>query len=199
MKFCILAASPRKNGNTQAILNPFMKELEARGAALDVFRLYDMEIQPCVACRVCQEDWTAFGCRFKDDAQAVFDSILASDCVIFATPIYSWFCTPPMKALMDRLVYGMNKYYGEEEGPALWAGKRAALLTTCGYRPERGADLFEEALKRYCKHSGLRYSGMLAERDLGYKSVFMSEDKAERAKEFAARLVAEAAWMESPG
>jgi len=28
-----------------------------------------------------------------------------------------------MKALLDRLVYGMNKYYGDKKGPALWAGK----------------------------------------------------------------------------
>ena len=28
-----------------------------------------------------------------------------------------------MKALLDRLVYGMDKYYGAEKGPALWAGK----------------------------------------------------------------------------
>lgn len=190
MKLCILAASPRKNGNTAAILSPFLDEAEALGATADVFRLYDMSITPCTACRACQKDWTIFGCRFKDDLQAVFDTILAADCIVFATPIYSWFCTPPMKALLDRLVYGMNKYYGDEKGPALWAGKHAAIVTTCGYRPERGADLFEEAIKRYCKHSGLHYQGMLAERDLGYKSVFMSEEKAERARVFAGELLA---------
>ncbi|SBW10363.1 Flavin reductase [uncultured delta proteobacterium] len=188
MKTCILMGSPRKNGNTQAILDPFMEELARRGAALDTFRLYDRKIEPCIACRLCQKDWTVFGCRFNDDVPAIFDAILASDLIVLATPIYSWFCTPPMKALLDRLVYGMNKYYGETKGPSLWAGKNLALVTTCGYRPERGADLFDEALKRYCKHSGLRYHGMLAERDLGYASVFMSEDKAERARDFAGRL-----------
>ncbi|SBV99944.1 hypothetical protein KL86DPRO_11696 [uncultured delta proteobacterium] len=76
---------------------------------------------------------------------------------MMATPIYSWFCTPPLKSLLDRLVYGMNKYYGEKKGPALWAGKEAAIITTCGYRPEHGADLFEEGMKRYCKHSQLLY------------------------------------------
>ncbi len=95
-----------------------------------------------------------------------------------------------MKALLDRLVYGMNKYYGETKGPSLWAGKKAALLTTCGYRPEHGADLFEEGFRRYCKHSGLEYLSMLAERDPGYAKAFMSEDKAIRARLFAAELAA---------
>ena len=188
MKACILLGSPRKNGNTQALLEPFTETLAANGFELDSFRLYGQKIEPCIACRACQKDWTVFGCRFRDDVQPIFDAILASDLLVFATPIYSWFCTPPMKALLDRLVYGMNKYYGGEKGPALWAGKRVALLVTCGYRPERGADLLEEAMKRYCKHSTLRYLGMLAERDLGYTSVFMSEDKADRARNFAGQL-----------
>lgn len=71
-----------------------------------------------------------------------------------------------MKAVLDRLVYGMNKYYGEQKGPALWESKAVALLTTCGYPPEKGADLWESGVKRYCKHSQLRYA-MLAEHDPG--------------------------------
>ena len=190
MKSCILAASPRKNGNTEALLKPFLETLASAGGETALFRLYEKNIEACIACRRCQEDWSRFGCCFADDAQTIFDAILASDCIVFATPIYSWYCTAPMKALLDRLVYGMNKYYGEEKGPALWAGKHAALITTCGYRPERGADLFEEGFRRYCKHSGLLYAGMLAERDPGYKAVFMDEGKAENARAFARRLLA---------
>lgn len=77
-----------------------------------------------------------------------------------------------MKALLDRLVYGMNKYYGSEKGPSLWAGKPVALITTCGYRPEQGADLWENGIRRYCKHSQLRYTAMLAERDLVIRPCF---------------------------
>ena len=103
---------------------------------------------------------------------------MSSDCIILATPIYSWYCTPPMKALLDRMVYGMNMYYGEGKGPSLWAGKKMAIVTTCGYKPEKGADLFEEGIRRYCRHSQLQYMGMLAERHLGYQSAFMDETKA---------------------
>ena len=63
-----------------------------------------------------------------------------------------------------------------------------AILTSCGYRPESGADLWEAGVKRYCKHSQLVYAGMLAERDLGYKAVFMDEQKAARARAFAKSL-----------
>lgn len=188
MKCVILMGSPRKNGNTASLLKPFQEEFASLETKYDLIWLYDKEIQPCIACRVCQADWTKFGCQYMDDMQEIFDEILAADLIVLATPIYSWYCTAPMKALLDRLVYGMNKYYGNEKGPALWAGKKLALITTCGYRPEKGADLFEEGVKRYCKHSQLKYMGMLAERDLGYKSVFMDVEKDAHAREFAHRL-----------
>ena len=117
--------------------------------------------------------------------QEIFDAVLDCDLLVLATPIYSWCCTSPMEAVLDRLVYGMNKYYGEEKGPALWAGKQGALLTTCGYPPERGADLWGAGVIRYCKHSRLNDLGMLAERDLGYTRVFMNKEKAKHARTLA--------------
>jgi multimeric flavodoxin WrbA len=191
MKFSILAGSPRKNGNTAALLVPFTQALAAGGAEYSLISLSDKNICGCTACRTCQRDWTKFGCAIKDDVQDIFDDVLSADTLLLATPIYSWFCPAPMKALLDRLVYGMNKYYGDTKGPSLWAGKRMALLLTCGYRPENGADLFETGMRRYCKHGALIYAGSHAERDLGYNSVFMDEEKAARTTEFAKKLLAE--------
>ena len=186
---CILMGSPRKGGNIMHLLTPFIRELEAAGCACRVIWLYDRDLRPCRACRVCQRDWTVFGCAQQDDVQEIFDKVLACDLLVLATPIYSWYCTPPMKTLLDRLVYGMNKFYVAEKGPSLWAGKAVALLTTCGYRPEKGCDLFEEGMRRYCKHSGLRYLGSHAERHLGYGTVFMDEEKELRTREFARELL----------
>lgn len=190
-KVCLLMGSPRKNGNTASLCVPFADELEKNGCVCEMFSLYEMKLLPCRACRACQKDWTIFGCPQDDDMQKIFDTVLASDLLVVATPIYSWYCTPPVKCVLDRLVYGMNKYYGDEKGPALWAGKRVALIVTCGYRPEKGADLFESGIIRYCKHSQLSYEGMLAERHLGYKTTFMDEEKELRARQFANRLMKE--------
>ena len=190
MKVCILMGSPRKQGNTNALLVPFRQELEALGAETETVWLHDLDIRPCTACRACQRDWTVFGCVRRDDVPAIFDRVLACDLIVLATPIYSWYCTPPMKALLDRLVYGLCKYYGEEKGPSLLWGRRAAILTTCGYRPEKGADLFEEGVRRYCKHTGMTYAGMLAERHLGYDVPFMDGEKEQRARAFARTLSA---------
>lgn len=215
-KACILASSPRKQGNTNALLVPFAAQLTACGFQCETIRLYEKNIRPCTACRACQKSLESFGCAVDDDMAEISDSVLSSELMVFATPIYSWYCTPPLKATLDRMVCGMNKFYGPPvdwadsqtasssqaltenvqvfrqqttpEKVSLWRGKYAAVITTCGYRPERGADLFEEGIKRYCRHSGLNYIGMLAERQLGYDTVFMDDEKELRAKEFACRL-----------
>ena len=189
MKICILMGSPRKDGNTEAFAAPFIKRMEEAGHICRKIRLYEKDLRPCVACRLCQRDWTVFGCPQPDDMAEIFNQIAESDLLVLATPVYSWYCTPPLKTVLDRMVYGMNKYYGEERGPSLWKGKKVALLTTCGYPPDKGADLWEEGMRRYCSHSQLIYLGMAAARHLGYQTVFMDEEKERQAVEFAEKLL----------
>ncbi|MFR7417666.1 flavodoxin family protein [uncultured Megasphaera sp.] len=188
MKITILMSSPRKNGNTKQCLDPFCDELKNLGHEYQIFWLYDYQIDPCYACRGCQQDWEHFACVRRDDLSPIADAVLESDLIVMATPIYSWYCPGPLKNVLDRFVYGFNKYYGDEVGPSLWAGKKVALMVTCGYKPIHGADLFEEGIKRYCKHSKLQYLSMFAERHLGYKTVFMDDKKAEHARQFAREI-----------
>ena len=185
----VFRGSPRKNGNTNALTDAAVSCFREAGCSITVFDLYDMEILPCRACRVCQEDWTRVHCIQEDDFGKAAAAVQESDLILLATPIYSWYCTAPMKALLDRMVYAFNMYYGEKRGPSLWEGKRAALITTCGYRPEKGADLFEEGIRRYCRHSKLEYLGMLCERHMGYQTVFMDEEKRAHAVQFAEELL----------
>lgn len=185
MKVTILRGSPRKNGNTAALTTPFVEHLQKKGVEVKDYNLQDLTIHSCIACRNCQKDWTKFGCIYEDGVQDIFDDILDSDGILLAVPIYSWYCTAPMKALLDRLMYGMNKYYGETRGPALWKGKKLGLLITCGYAPEKGADLFVEGMKRYAKHSQLLYTAEHIERHMGYNTVFLDDDKISRTLTFA--------------
>ena len=193
MRCTVLFASPRgERSNTLALLGPWLEAWHQAGHKARVFSLYDMDIKPCSACRDCQNDWQRPACVVQDDMQPIFGSVLQSDLLLLATPIYSWFCTPPMKAALDRLVYAMEKYYGPAgRGPSLLAGKARAAVTTCGYRPEKGADLFLEAMARCCKHGQLRWLGDLTERHLGYDTIFMDEKKAARARAFAAEIMKE--------
>ena len=188
-KVVIFRGSPREHGNTNSLTDVVAEELRNAGCEVDDWDLRHMEIRPCLACRACQKDWEAVSCVQRDDFGDCTKSIAESDLILIATPIYSWYCTPPVKALLDRMVYAFNMYYGDRRGPSLWKGKSAALITTCGYPPEKGADLFEEGFRRYYKHSQLRYQGMLCEHHEGYGIVFMDERKKQHAERFAEMLL----------
>ena len=54
MKYTVLMGSPRKNGNTAALLRAFMEENRDMGIEQDMIWLYDRTILPCLSCKQCQ-------------------------------------------------------------------------------------------------------------------------------------------------
>ena len=189
MKLLILFASPRPEGNTAQLLEKIIKRFDD-SVEVTRFDLYKMNLKSCIACLRCQKVSYAFNCVHDDDMQEIFDAALQSDLILFATPIYSFYCTPPMKMVLDRLVYGMCKYYGETMGPSLWAGKTIALVSTFGYPEEKASDLLTEGLRRYAKHNKLNFLGAYGERQRSYKEPFMNEAVEKRAEAFADKLMA---------
>ena len=142
MKCCVLFASPRgEQSNTRALMTEFLEAWHAAGHTSVVHSLYDLTIRPWLACRGCQQDWSGPNCVIDDDMTEIFADILSCDLLLLASPIYNWYCTAPLKAAMDRCIYALCKYYGEERGPSLWEGKAVAAITTCGYQVEKGADV----------------------------------------------------------
>lgn len=188
MKYTILMGSPNRDGHTAELLDVFMDENREMGIEQDVIWLYDRDIKPCRGCKACQNETKRLGCVQEDDFEAIYNSVQTSDVIIFASPIYSWFCTPPMKALMDRLIYAGCKYYGEEKQRSSFFMKQVAALTTCGYKPEKGADLWEEALRRWCKHGDMDYLGMFCRRDTGKREEFMDPQTDFDLRDFAHAL-----------
>jgi len=186
-KFCILYGSPHLNGNTAELLKPFIDELESHNCNINYIALSEKNIQPCKGCYKCQHVQGLYGCVQNDDVGQIMDAIIESDYVVFATPIYTWYCTAPMKALLDRH-YGLNKYYGKAKG-SLWQGKRIAIIATHGYDSEYAAGPFETGIKRLCEHSKLNYMGMYSVRHENDITSFQTEDAVRGAREFALHLL----------
>ena len=79
----IFRGSPRKQGNTNALTDAVAGRLREAGCRVREFELYDMHIEPCLACRKCQEDWSEINCVQKDDMQQIFDAIADSELLIW--------------------------------------------------------------------------------------------------------------------
>lgn len=187
LNFCVLMASPRLKGNTAELLKPFLAELESNKADVTYIALSEKNILPCRGCYACQDVNDEYGCIQQDDVLKIIEKIIACDCVILSTPIYSWYCTTPMKALLDRH-YGLNKFYGSAKG-SLWAGKKIGIIATHGYDAEYGTSPFETGIKRLCKHSNLEYVGMYSVRDEDNIASFQTEEAMNGARMFARKLL----------
>ncbi|MFH1021718.1 MAG: flavodoxin family protein [Pseudomonadota bacterium] len=99
MKVLALSGSPRRKGNTETLLRGVLKGVEAAGGEVEVIRLYDLRIQPCIGCGGCDK---AGECVLEDDMQGLYPKILASQRVILASPIYFYGITAQAKAFVDR-------------------------------------------------------------------------------------------------
>ncbi len=188
MRVCLLQGSPRKGGNTAALAEEFLDECGSLGMERCRIDLYDGQVLPCLGCMACQDHPGGPGCVQKDGFEELFSRMADSQLIVLATPIYAFFCTAPMKALLDRTIYAGNKRYGAAPAQHLLEGRRLASIATCGYPPERGADLWEEGLKRLCRHSGMEYMGLFCRRDWGRETPFLDGEKARAVRDFAQAL-----------
>ena len=189
MKVVLLMGSMKQDGNTAAVSKYFTDKLSAAGIEVAYIELAQKKINPCIGCAVCQDILDDYGCIHKDDVSEICNQIMSADAIFIATPIYSWYSTTPVKSLMDRLVYMMNKYYGEIRGGSSWSGKKMGVITTCGYPDHYGADLFITGVKRYTKHSDLIYLGNFNARDRGRKFDFMTEDVKKATDSYAEEVI----------
>ena len=190
MKVTVIFGSPRKKGNTAALVAPFMDELKKSGVEVDYYDVYEKNIAGCKACLACQKDNTRAYCVIDDDMQPILNSVAESEVFVIAAPIYCWGMPGPVKTAFDRLIYSFCKYYGGDPfGPALLKGKRLALITTCGYPVDKAVDLYEETMKRGGKHCKYGYAGILAERQRNLNEPFMDAEKEEHARAFARSLL----------
>lgn len=187
MKACIFMGSPRKNGNTATLLQSFVNTLQSQEVETEVMVLADQNIAGCKGCYQCQNVQDAYGCVQNDDMQKAVDMIVSSDLIVFATPIYTWYCTVEMKALLDRH-FGLNKFYGTAKG-SLWEGKAVAILATHGYERGYACDPFEIGIKRLCEHSHLNYVGLYSAIDSDEMGVVINEEIEDGIRAFVKFLI----------
>ena len=187
MKICVLSGSPRNNGNTAELTKPFLEELAAAGSEATAYPLAQMNVASCKGCYHCQDVEKEYGCFQQDDMQRIAKTIQDCDLIVLATPIYTWYCTTELKAVLDRF-YGLAKYYRSAKGN-LVEGKRIAILATHGYDAAYAADPFVIGIQRMCEHYHMRYDGMYSVRDVNDLASFQTKQAQNGAREFARYLL----------
>ena len=92
-----------RQGHTYIITREFLVGAHQAGAKVQNIQLVEKEINACTGCGICFCK-TPGKCIFKDEMKELIYKFLASDIVVFATPLYMDNVTTLMKIFMDRLM-----------------------------------------------------------------------------------------------
>jgi multimeric flavodoxin WrbA len=120
MKILGISCSPRKDGNTVAMLNEALKSAKADGAEVELYSVAGKNLQPCDGCWACLKTGK---CCIDDDMDVLLDKILEADGLIFGTPIYFWGMTAQAKTIIDRTIM---------LGPKNFKSKPCGVIASCG-------------------------------------------------------------------
>ncbi len=121
-KIVVITGSPRKDGNSFAMTDAFIREAEEKGHSVTRFDAAQKNVGGCHACETCYK--TGKVCSFDDDFNEIAPALLEADVVVFSTPVY-WYSIPAqIKAVIDKM------YSFCVAGKDI-AGKECMLIACC--------------------------------------------------------------------
>ena len=125
-----IVGSPRRKGNTNAMVNAVLNGAKDAGADIEKIFLSDRKIELCTACDFCRKEGK---CVHNDDMDEILDSMKKSDVWIFGTPVYWWGPSSLMKVFIDR-------WYQDQENLKKLTNKKVILAIPFESKNESTAD-----------------------------------------------------------
>jgi len=120
----ILNGSPREKGNSAALAERVAAGAREAGAQVRTVYLHAMDIRPCDACDLCQEQLQ--GCIIQDDMQELYPALASADGIVLASPVYWFTYSAQLKVCIDRW-YGLWN-----SAPKALMGKRIGIVLAYG-------------------------------------------------------------------
>ena len=152
-KILVLSGSPKRNGNTAALIEWFRRGACAKGARVTVVHTSNLryKTQGCISCRLCQER-KAYGCVIQDGVKPVLKMMIDSDVIVFATPLYFFSASAQIKVVLDRMfsLYKWDNEAGTMETPL--KGKMLVVLASAF--EDVGLDVLAQPFKLTANYTG---------------------------------------------
>ena len=135
MNILILSGSPRKGGNTELLVEAFVKGASQKHH-VEVVSVHDYKVNPCMGCNACFKN-EINACIQKDDMSLIYDKMAVADMLVIASPVYFYGLSAQLKAVIDRFHNPIRDTYHIK--------KTALLLVGAASLPE----LFDGILAQY--------------------------------------------------
>ncbi|MBZ5500303.1 MAG: flavodoxin family protein [Acidobacteriia bacterium] len=101
-------ASARRRHTYNSVLR-FLDAVQSLGEVdSEIVVLSDYDLKTCRGCKACCDRGEEL-CPFQDDRDVLLDKMMASDGVVFASPVYSFQVSAIMKIFLDRLGFAFHR------------------------------------------------------------------------------------------
>lgn len=141
-KVVAIYGSPRREGNTALLLQEAVRGAREAGAEVEEVVLRDLKMSPCLEIYGCKNSGR---CAIQDDFQKVYESLLTSQAVMLASPIFFYSVSAHTKILMDRCQsLWVRKHWLKETSSGQGLSGRKGLFISVG--ATRGKKLFDGTL-----------------------------------------------------
>lgn len=128
MKVVAINGSPRRNGNTEAMLKKVLETVQKYGIETKLIQVGGTNIHGCRGCWACKKLQNR-KCAFNDDIlNEILEDVYSADAIVLGTPSYFSDMTPELKAFIDRagvIALGNGKIFKHKIGAAVIAQRRA--------------------------------------------------------------------------
>lgn len=101
MKVVAFNGSPRRDGNTQLLIQTVFEELHKEGIETELIQLGNKKVHGCTACGQCKEHKDK-RCHIKNDhLNYCIEKMIEADGILIGSPVYFADVTTEVKALID--------------------------------------------------------------------------------------------------
>lgn len=187
--FLAFSGSPRKKGNTETLLAAVAKGIEAGGGSVEIIRICDVNIGPCIGCGGCAKTGR---CVIDDDMQMVYDKVLETYNILLASPIYFYALSSQMKMFVDRMqaLWSRKQLLVAEKKWNIPADKRGYFLSVAATSGPKIFDGSKLCVQYAFDAMGFQYSGDFFVRGVDKRKDLQGNlEKLKDAEAFGQRIV----------
>jgi multimeric flavodoxin WrbA len=142
VKIIAIYGSPRRDGNSAALLRQAVAGARQAGAEVEEVFLRDYKISPCLEIYNCRKTGE---CAIRDDFPKIMSKLDASAGIMLTSPIFFYSVSAHTKIFMDRCQsLWVKKYWIEKQAVSKALQKRKGLFISVG--ATNGKKLFDGAI-----------------------------------------------------
>ncbi len=161
MRVTAIFGSPRRSGNTDLLMQSFLRGLRECGAQAHEIVLRDLSFSPCIECGGC--DATG-NCVLDDDMNSVYPALQSSDVIVLSAPVFFYGLNAHAKAMIDRCqCFYVRKYVlNQPPAPGRASSGTGILLTAGGSRGKKNFDGILLTVRYFFDALGMDFTRHLA-------------------------------------